>query len=257
MFHDLTIATALFLLAASFFAGFIDSIAGGGGLIQLPALLIGLPKSETAEVLGTNKLSSIFGTSTAAALYRKQIKPDPKVLIAMGLPALLGSAGGATLASKIPTSSMRPMVLVLLIVVAVYTWFKPDLGKFENLRHLPKRRVQIAALAGVIIGFYDGIFGPGTGSFLMLILVASLGYAFITASAIAKVVNVATNVGAILVFGINGAVIWQIGIIMGVANISGAVFGARLAIKGGSTLVRKVFLIVTVALIVKVGIATF
>ena len=257
MFHDLTIATALFLLAASFFAGFIDSIAGGGGLIQLPALLIGLPKSETAEVLGTNKLSSVFGTSTAAMLYRKQIKPDPKVLIAMGVPALLGSAGGAMLASKIPTSSMRPMVLVLLIIVAIYTWFKPDLGKFENLRHLPRRRVQIAALAGVIIGFYDGIFGPGTGSFLMLILVASLGYAFITASAIAKVVNVATNVGAIMVFGINGAVIWQIGIIMGVANISGAVIGARLAIKGGSTLVRKVFLLVTVALIVKVGIATF
>jgi len=257
VFHDLTIATALFLLAASFFAGFIDSIAGGGGLIQLPALLIGLPKSETAEVLGTNKLSSIFGTSTAAVLYRNQIKPDPKVLLAMGVPALLGSAGGAMLASKIPTSSMRPMVLVLLIVVAIYTWFKPDLGKFENLRHLPRRRVQIAALAGVIIGFYDGIFGPGTGSFLMLILVASLGYAFITASAIAKVVNVATNVGAILVFGINGAVIWQIGIIMGVANISGAIIGARLAIKGGSTLVRKVFLLVTVALIVKVGIATF
>jgi len=257
VFHDLTIATALFLLAASFFAGFIDSIAGGGGLIQLPALLIGLPKSETAEVLGTNKLSAVFGTTTAAALYRKQIKPDPKVLIAMGVPAFLGSAGGAVLASKIPTSSMRPMVLVLLIIVAIYTWFKPDLGKFENLRHLPKRRVQIAAFAGVVIGFYDGIFGPGTGSFLMLILVASLGYAFITASAIAKVVNVATNVGAIMVFGINGAVIWQIGIILGVANITGAVIGARLAIKGGSTLVRKVFLIVTVALIVKVGIATF
>jgi uncharacterized membrane protein YfcA len=257
VFHDLTIATALFLLAASFFAGFIDSIAGGGGLIQLPALLIGLPKSETAEVLGTNKLSAVFGTTTAAALYRKQIKPDPKVLIAMGVPAFVGSAGGAVLASRIPTSSMRPMVLVLLIVVAIYTWFKPDLGKFENLRHLPKRRVQIAAFAGVVIGFYDGIFGPGTGSFLMLILVASLGYAFITASAIAKVVNVATNVGAIMVFGINGAVIWQIGIILGVANISGAVLGARLAIKGGSTLVRKVFLIVTVALIVKVGIATF
>ena len=257
MFQDLTLATALFLLAASFFAGFVDSIAGGGGLIQLPALLIGLPKSETAEVLGTNKLSAVFGTTTAAALYRKQIKPDPKILIAMGLPAFLGSAGGAVLASKIPTSSMRPMVLVLLIIVAVYTWFKPDLGKFENLRHLPKRRVQIAAIAGVLIGFYDGVFGPGTGSFLMLILVASLGYAFITASAIAKVVNVATNVGAIMVFGINGAVLWQIGIILGIANITGAVIGARLAIKGGSTLVRKVFLLVTVALIVKVGIATF
>jgi len=257
VFHDITLATGLFLLAASFFAGFVDSIAGGGGLIQLPALLIGLPKSETAEVLGTNKLSAVFGTTTAAALYRKQIKPDPKILLAMGVPAFLGSAGGAVLASKIPTSSMRPMVLLLLIVVAIYTWFKPDLGKFENLKHQSGRRVQIAALAGAVIGFYDGIFGPGTGSFLMLILVASLGYAFITASAIAKVVNVATNVGAILVFGIHGAVIWQIGIIMGAANITGAVIGSRLAIKGGSTLVRKVFLIVTVALIIKVGIATF
>jgi uncharacterized membrane protein YfcA len=149
------------------------------------------------------------------------------------------------------------MVLVLLIVVAIYTWFKPDLGKFENLRHLPKQRIQIAAFAGAVIGFYDGIFGPGTGSFLMLILVASLGYAFITASAIAKVVNVATNIGAILVFGLNGAVIWQIGIILGVANISGAIAGSRLAIKGGSTLVRKVFLVVTLALIIKVGIETF
>jgi uncharacterized membrane protein YfcA len=149
------------------------------------------------------------------------------------------------------------MVLVLLIIVAIYTWFKPDLGKYENLRHLPNQRIQIAALAGVIIGFYDGIFGPGTGSFLMLILVVSLGYAFITASAIAKVVNVATNVGAIMIFGFNGAVIWQVGIIMGVANISGAILGSRLAIKGGSTLVRKVFLIVTVALIIKVGIDTF
>jgi uncharacterized membrane protein YfcA len=175
----------------------------------------------------------------------------------MAIPAFLGSAVGALLASRIPTSSMRPMILVLLIAVAIYTWLKPDLGKLENLRHVPKQRIQIGALAGAVIGFYDGIFGPGTGSFLMLILVATLGYAFITASAIAKVVNVATNVGALIVFGINGAVIWQIGIIMGFANITGAIIGSRLAIRGGSTLVRKVFLLVTVVLIVRVGIATF
>jgi uncharacterized membrane protein YfcA len=175
----------------------------------------------------------------------------------MAIPAFFGSAGGAVLASKIPTSSMRPMILVLLIAVAIYTWLKPDLGKLENLRHVPKQRIQIGAIAGAAIGFYDGIFGPGTGSFLMLILVATLGYAFITASAIAKVVNVATNVGALIVFGINGAVIWQIGIVMGLANITGAVIGSRLAIRGGSTLVRKVFLLVTVVLIVRVGIATF
>jgi uncharacterized membrane protein YfcA len=257
VFAELSLATGLFLLSASFLAGFVDSIAGGGGIVQLPALLIGLPNSPAAEVLGTNKLSAVFGTTTAAALYRKQIKPDPKVLIGMAIPAFLGSAVGALLASRIPTNSMRPMILVLLIAVAIYTWLKPDLGKLENLRHVPKQRIQIGAIAGAVIGFYDGIFGPGTGSFLMLILVATLGYAFITASAIAKVVNVATNVGALIVFGINGAVIWQIGIIMGFANITGAIIGSRLAIKGGSTLVRKVFLLVTIVLIVRVGIATF
>lgn len=257
MFAELSLATGLFLLSASFLAGFVDSIAGGGGIVQLPALLIGLPNSPAAEVLGTNKLSAVFGTTTAAALYRKQIKPDPKVLIGMAIPAFIGSAAGALLASRIPTSSMRPMIFVLLIAVAIYTWLKPDLGKLENLRHVPKQRIQIGAIAGAVIGFYDGIFGPGTGSFLMLILVATLGYAFITASAIAKVVNVATNVGALIVFGINGAVIWQIGIIMGFANITGAIIGSRLAIRGGSTLVRKVFLLVTIVLIVRVGIATF
>lgn len=216
-----------------------------------------MPKTDTVTVLGTNKLGSVFGTTTAAALYRRQIKPDLRVVAAMALPAFIGSAAGASLASRIPTQSMRPIVLVLLIVVAIYTWLKPDLGKIELLRHAPKRRIQISIAAGVIIGFYDGIFGPGTGSFLMLILVVSLGYAFITASAIAKVVNVSTNVGAIVIFGLNGAIIWQLGLILGAANVTGAIFGSRLAIKGGSTLVRKVFLIVTLALIVKVGIDTF
>jgi hypothetical protein len=216
-----------------------------------------LPKTDTVTVLGTNKLGSVFGTTTAAALYRRQIKPDIRVLAAMTLPAFVGSAAGASLASRIPTQSMRPIVLVLLIVVAIYTWLKPDLGKIELLRHAPKQRIQISIAAGLIIGFYDGIFGPGTGSFLMLILVVSLGYAFITASAIAKVVNVSTNVGAIIIFGLNGAIIWQLGLILGAANVTGAIFGSRLAIKGGSTLVRKVFLIVTLALILKVGIDTF
>ena len=257
MLADLTLTTALFLLCASFFAGFVDSIAGGGGLIQLPALLIGLPKTETVTVLGTNKLASVFGTTTAAALYRRQIKPDPKVLLAMAIPAFIGSATGASLASHIPTKSMRPIVLVLLIVVAIYTWLKPDLGKIELLRHRSSRRIQISIIAGLVIGFYDGIFGPGTGSFLMLILVASLGYAFITASAIAKVVNVSTNVGAIMIFGLHGVIIFKLGLMLGAANVSGAILGSRLAIRGGSTLVRKVFLLVTVALIIKVGIDTF
>ena len=257
MFADLTVTAGLFLLCASFFAGFVDSIAGGGGLIQLPALLIGLPKSETVTVLGTNKFASVFGTTTAAALYRRQIKPDPKALIAMALPAFIGSMAGALLASKLPTDAMRPIVLVLLIAVAIYTWRKPDLGKVEFLRHATKKHNQIAMAAGLIIGFYDGIFGPGTGSFLMLILVANLGYAFLTASAIAKVVNVSTNIGAIIVFGLHGVILWKLGALMALSNVSGAIIGSRLAIKGGSALVRKVFLLVTLALIIKVGIDTF
>ena len=257
MLFDITLTTILFLVIASFFAGFIDSIAGGGGLIQLPALLIGLPKSETVTVLGTNKFASVFGTTTAAALYRRQIKPDPKALIAMAIPAFIGSMAGALLASKLPTDAMRPIVLVLLIAVAIYTWRKPDLGKVEILRHAPKKHNQISMAAGLIIGFYDGIFGPGTGSFLMLILVASLGYAFISASAIAKIVNVSTNIGAIIVFGLNGVILWKLGLLMAVSNVTGAIVGSRLAIKGGSTLVRKVFLLVTMALIIKVGIDTF
>ena len=124
MLFDITLTTILFLVFASFFAGFVDSIAGGGGLIQLPALLIGLPKSETVTVLGTNKFASVFGTTTAAALYRRQIRPDPKALIAMALPAFIGSMAGALLASKLPTDAMRPVVLVLLIAVAIYTWRK-------------------------------------------------------------------------------------------------------------------------------------
>ena len=257
MLFDITLTTILFLVIASFFAGFIDSIAGGGGLIQLPALLIGLPKSETVTVLGTNKFASVFGTTTAAVLYRRQIKPDPKALLAMAIPAFIGSMAGALLASKLPTDAMRPIVLILLIAVAIYTWRKPDLGKVEILRHAPKEHNQIAMVAGVIIGFYDGIFGPGTGSFLMLILVASLGYAFISASAIAKIVNVSTNVGAIIIFGLNGVILWKLGLLMAASNVTGAIVGSRLAIKGGSTLVRKVFLLVTMALIIKVGIDTF
>ena len=257
MLSDISTLTLVFILVAAFSAGFVDAIAGGGGLIQLPALLISFPDREVAEVAGTNKLGSIFGTSAAALNYRRNIKTDPKLLLAMVLPAFIGSAIGASLASQIPTKSMRPIVLVLLIVVAIYTWLKPDLGKIELLRHHSQRRIQISIAAGLVIGFYDGIFGPGTGSFLMLILVASLGYAFITASAIAKVVNVSTNIGAIMIFGLHGAVIWQLGLLLGAANVTGAVIGSRLAIRGGSTLVRKVFLIVTVALIVKVGIDTF
>ena len=255
MFGDITQVTIFFLILAAFSAGLVDAIAGGGGLIQLPALLIGLPQASTVEVLGTNKVASIFGTSASALTYRRSVKTDAIFLATMALPAFFGSVLGALSASLIPTQSMRPIVFILLVAVAIYTWRKPDLGPIEILRHQKNKRFLISAVAGLVIGFYDGIFGPGTGSFLMLTLIY-LGFAFLSASAIAKVVNVSTNLGAIMVFGINGAILWQVALVLAMANIVGGLLGARLAIRGGSTLIRKVFLFVTIALIIKVGIDT-
>jgi len=241
---------------AAFAAGLIDAIAGGGGLIQLPALMIGLAKSETVVILGTNKVPSIFGTSASALMYRRNIKTDSKLLITMVVPAFLGSMGGASLASRIPSEVLKPIVVSLLIAVLVYTWKRPQLGQIESLRQSEPLRLKIAAFAAVIIGFYDGLIGPGAGSFLVLTLVAILGYAFLSASAIAKVVNVATNLGAIIIFGANGEIIWKIGLTLAFANVAGALIGAHLALKGGSSLVRKVFMGVTLALIIKVAIDT-
>jgi uncharacterized membrane protein YfcA len=255
MFGDITQVTVFFLILAAFSAGLVDAIAGGGGLIQLPALLIGLPQASTVEVLGTNKVASVFGTTASALTYRRRVKTDAIFLVTMALPAFFGSVLGALSASLIPTQSMRPIVFVLLVSVAIYTWRKPDLGSIEVLRYQKNKRFLISAIAGLVIGFYDGIFGPGTGSFLMLILIY-LGFAFLSASAIAKVVNVSTNLGAILVFGLHGAILWQVGLVLAMANVVGGLLGARLALRGGSTLIRKVFLFVTVALIFRVGIDT-
>ena len=256
MFADLTLYTLAFLALAAFSAGLIDAIAGGGGLIQLPALMIGLAKSETVVILGTNKVPSIFGTSASALMYRRNIKTDSKLLFTMALPAFVGSMGGASLASYIPTEILKPLVVLLLIAVLIYTWKRPQLGQIEVLKHSETLRLKIAASAALVIGFYDGLIGPGTGSFLVLTLVAILGFAFLSASAIAKVVNVATNLGAIIIFGANGEIIWKIGLTLAIANVAGGLIGAHLALKGGSHLVRKVFMGVTFALIIKVALDT-
>ena len=171
----------------------------------------------------------------------------------MGIPAFIGSILGARLASSFPKEVFRPLIVVLLISVALYTWKKPDLGMHENLRFARRHQILALLLCGSVIGFYDGIFGPGTGTFLVFILVGLIGYAFLKASATAKLVNIATNFGAILSFQLTGHIWWKLGLLLAFANITGAIIGARLAIRGGSPLVRKAFLLVTTILIAKVG----
>jgi uncharacterized protein len=247
------IETAVFLAIAAGFAGFVDAVAGGGGLVQLPALLIGLPEKSIPLILGTNKVISIFGTSSAAANYFRKVKPDLRVTCYMALPAFFGSVLGARLASLFPTAIFQPLIIFLLISVALYTWFKPELGIKENLKFSQRRRHQIVLASGLTIGFYDGIFGPGTGTFLVFLLVGLVGYAFLRASATAKLVNIATNFGALISFQITGHIWWKLGLLLAVCNVCGAIIGSRLAIRGGSPLVRKVFLAVTIILIAKVG----
>ena len=253
----MSIEVALFLAIASGFAGFVDAMAGGGGLIQLPALIVGLPNKELPLILGTNKVPSIFGTAAAARNYFKNIKPDIPLTLSMMVPAFIGSMGGASLAAAVPKDFFKPFIVCLLIAVAIYTWLKPELGMSENLKYTHKKRLAIVALIGLLIGFYDGIFGPGTGTFLVFFLVSGIGYAFLKASGTAKLVNISTNAGAILSFQLTGHIWWQLGLLLAVANVTGAIIGSKLAIKGGSPLVRKVFLIVTTLLIARVAWDTF
>ncbi len=253
----MSIEVALFLAIASGFAGFVDAMAGGGGLIQLPALIVGLPNKELPLILGTNKVPSIFGTAAAARNYFKNIKPDIPLTLSMMGPAFIGSIGGASLAAAVPKDFFKPFIVCLLIAVAIYTWVKPELGMNENLKYTHKKRLAIVALIGLLIGFYDGIFGPGTGTFLVFFLVSGIGYAFLKASGTAKLVNISTNAGAILSFQLTGHIWWQLGLLLAFANVTGAIIGSRLAIKGGSPLVRKVFLAVTFLLIARVAWDTF
>ena len=239
----------VFLCIAAATAGFFDAIAGGGGLIQLPALMVGLQDKPVVNVLGTNKFASIFGTANAANRYRKQVRIDKKFLASMMVPAFLGSMGGAALASKVPTEQMRVVVLIALIAIFIHTALNPKLGHEEN----QQLNYKVAAIAGLGIGFYDGIFGPGTGTFLMAVLVGALGFGFLSASAIAKFTNVATNLAAIIVFAKHGVILWGIGAALAVSNVIGSTLGSHMAIKGGSPLVRKVFLLMTSLLIAKVG----
>lgn len=252
MFEDISALTLTLILCAGFFAGFIDAIAGGGGLIQLPAMLISFPQKEVIEVVGTSKAGAIWGTSAAALNYRRNIKTDPKLLIAMVLPAFVGSGLGSLLATQISTTQLKAGIVVMLVAVFIYTLIHPDLGKIEIFKHSHLRRMQIAISAGFIIGFYDGLIGPGTGTLLMIVLVAGFGFAFVGASAIAKVVNVATNLASILVIGFNASIMWKVGIALGIVNLAGGFLGSHVAINKGSEFVRKFYLVVTFVLIVRV-----
>lgn len=251
---QLGLATVVALVLAALVAGWVDAVVGGGGLIQLPALLIGLPDSTPpASILGTNKVSSVWGTATSSLLYAIKIKPDWRSVLPLVIGSSLGSALGAQAARFMPREIFTPIVLVALVVVGVYTWRRPELGLLTERKHAGRTHYLLTLAIGLGVGAYDGILGPGTGSFFVILLVGVLGWGFLDASAQAKIANLVTNLSAIAVFAAHGAILWQLGLLMGAANMIGGFVGARTAISKGNTFVRKVFLVVVGCLIIRLG----
>jgi hypothetical protein len=243
----------VFLCAFSLLAGFIDSVVGGGGLIQIPAMLLLLPGLPVATILGTNKFASCAGTAIAVQRYSRHVSIDWATVAPAATAAFVFSFLGSRTVALLNTAVMRPVVLVLLIVVAIYVFFIKDLGLVHQPKHAPDKAKWIGVLVGAALGFYDGFFGPGTGSFLIFTFVGVFGFDFLAASASAKAINLATNLASVIYFGWTGHIIYAYAVPMALCSVLGAAIGTRLAIAKGSRFVRIFFLVIVGALIAKLA----
>ncbi|MEW1719836.1 TSUP family transporter [Streptomyces sp. NPDC093109] len=250
---SLTMLVVLCLAAAA--AGWIDAVVGGGGLLLLPAFLLGLPHAPAAQILGTNKAVAIVGTSGATLTYLRKTSVDVGAALRIGLMALAGSSAGAFFAAGISSEVLRPVIMVVLLGVAAFVLVRPSFGTARPTGEPVGRGRAVAAivLVGGGIGFYDGLFGPGTGTFLVLALTAVLHLDLVRASATAKIVNVCTNAGALAMFAYQGAVLWRLAGLMALFNLAGGMAGARMALKKGSGFVRGVLLVVVFSLVAKLA----
>jgi uncharacterized membrane protein YfcA len=238
---------------AAFTAGLVDAVVGGGGLIQIPAIFSVFPKEVPATLLGTSKLAGIFGTGTAAINYARRVRIAWSAAAPAALAAFVLSFAGAWTVTRVPGDFVRGLLPFILVAVAIYTFRKKDFGSIHAPVHSGMAERLWATGVGAAIGFYDGFFGPGTGSFLMFLFVRFFGFDFLGASAAAKIVNVACNLSALMWFGYSGHLIWQLGMLMAACQICGSLVGTRLALKHGSGFVRKLFLVVVSLLIIKTG----
>ena len=243
--------TIILLCIAAFAAGFVDAIVGGGGLIQTPMGLILLPQLPVSTVVGSLKIPAFSGTAFAAAQYVKKVTINWKLLLPMMVLAMLSSFAGSSLLTLMHNDFMKPVLLVVLSLVAIYTFIKKDFGQHKEKTHSPTLHIVYSLLISLVIGFYDGFIGPGAGSFLVLAFVVLMGYDFLHASANAKMVNLATNFGSILLFVLKGKIIWAIAIPMALCNAAGGFTGAKLAINKGNKFIRIFFLIIVVGTLIR------
>ncbi len=237
----------LFLVVAAFFAGFVDSIAGGGGLITVPALI--LAGVSPVQALGTNKLQGLFGAGSATIAYAAKGHVDLRRQMPSAFLSFLGAVGGAALATAIPADWLRMLLPFLLAAIAVYFALKPNMDDVDRGERL---RPFVFGLTVVpLIGFYDGVFGPGTGSFFMLAFVSLAGYGVLKATAHTKLLNFASNLGGFLAFALAGVVLWKIGIAMGIAQFLGARLGASVAMKRGARIIKPLLILVCIAMAIR------
>lgn len=253
LISDYSYTTLVLLALTAFSAGFIDAVVGGGGLIQLPFLLITFPSLPIPVIFGTNKLAALCGTSVAAVRYARFVKFNVPLLITISLFCAAASFGGAKVVNLINPAVLKPLILLILVVVAIYTFIKKDFGLLRTKDLAASKLLLFGSCIGLAVGFYDGFFGPGTGSFFVLAFVLVLGFDFVHASAYAKVVNCVTNVAALVVFVKDGNVLYPLAILLAVFNMTGSFVGSHFALKRGNTFVRGVFLLIVSILILKFG----
>jgi uncharacterized membrane protein YfcA len=243
----------LLVVVAAALAGFVDAVVGGGGLVLVPALFSAFPQAAPATLFGTNKAAAVWGTAWATLQYARRVRLDWSLLVPAAVAALAGGVLGAWAVTRVPADALRVALPFVLLAVFVYTLAKPDLGSV----HAPRFGAREARLLAVVMGFglgcYDGFFGPGTGSFLVFLFVRLFGYDFLHASASAKLINTATNAAALTLFAATGNVWWALALAMALANVAGSLLGTRLALLRGSAFVRRFFIVVVAALILKTG----
>lgn len=245
------------LCIASFFAGFVDAIVGGGGLIQTPVAMILMPNLSVASIIGSLKIPAFSGTSFAAYQYLKKVQMNWELLSIMAILAFASAFLGSTLLNIVSSDFMKPLLFFVLIGLAIYTFKKKNFGQQQEKAHSVKRQMLYAVIISILVGFYDGFIGPGTGSFLVLGFVSILGFDFLHASANAKMVNLATNFGSICLFVLKGKIVWAFAIPMAFFNALGGWVGAKLAIKKGNTFIRKFFLFVVILTLLRFGYDVF
>ncbi|NIF07058.1 TSUP family transporter [Chryseobacterium sp. Tr-659] len=243
----------VFLCFLAFAAGFIDAVVGGGGLIQVPALLIAFSNLPVPTIFGTNKIAALSGTLFATYRYTKKIRFDYLLLFTICVFAFIASLLGAQTVSIIRTEVLKPAILVILIVMAVYVYQKKELGTTQTKVLSFRKQMITGSLIGIVVGFYDGLFGPGTGSFFILSFVFFMGFEFLKASAYAKVINCCTGISALIIFIKQGYYLLGVGLLLAFFNIIGNIAGSRMALKKGNGFVRKIFLIVVSIMIIRYG----